>query len=369
MKGVLGCPVLLAGSLGDAGRSLLRQAVPETGLSINAVESPGDVVEWMRENETSAMLIDADCETSRRAAMSVRTEAAYASVPIVGFSARPDDLGFADMFSWGGDDLVGTSAVWPLVHRLRAVRREPGSTVPVARIGRVLIGDAEVSRRLAIARVVHNAGFDVSFSVERAELLSRVAQDDPDLVVCGLDVAPDPAVMIREVRAKGLNALWIVLAPPRQATEVHRQVDGLAGVAVTDAFAPPENVQFLLNELRNPVGQGRRASKRLLYGTTVFFRGAGREEDDRGFCFNVSEGGLYVRTLAPPLDDLVWLEITPPRSERRVRLVGKVAWRRWFGPNERATVPPGFGVAIVDGAQRDLQAWTDGYGAFLNALG
>ena len=132
---------------------------------------------------------------------------------------------------------------------------------------------------------------------------------------------------------------------------VRAALDGIGGVGVIDAFAPPENVLFASNELKGGAVNNRR-SPRILYGTTVAFRGAGREKDDFGFSYNISEGGLYVRTLAPPEDDEVWIEMCPPRSERRVRLVGKVAWRRRFNHNENATVPPGFGLSIVtDGAK------------------
>ena len=135
-----------------------------------------------------------------------------------------------------------------------------------------------------------------------------------------------------------------------------------------DGFAPPENVLFLLNELSHK-HENKRASARLLYGTSAAFRGAGRDEDDVGFTFNLSAGGLYVRTLAPPEDELVWLELTPPRSERRVRLVGRVAWRRGIAHSATATVPPGFGVEIVDGASSDLKLWRAGYSAFAESVG
>jgi hypothetical protein len=126
---------------------------------------------------------------------------------------------------------------------------------------------------------------------------------------------------------------------------------------------------FLANELERGGAGDKRASRRLLYGTTVSFRGAGRDADEHGFSYNLSLGGLYVRTLAPPEDDLVWLEIRPPRSERRVRLEGRVVWRRKFGPSEGATVPPGFGVALTDATRRDLEAWEGGYRAFSEVLG
>jgi hypothetical protein len=110
----------------------------------------------------------------------------------------------------------------------------------------------------------------------------------------------------------------------------------LSGIAAVDGFAAPENVLFASNELRAGAVNNRK-TPRLLYGTTVAFRGAGRERDDLGFTYNVSCGGIYVRTLAPPDDDETWIELRPPRSDRLVRLVAKIAWRRRFNHNENAT--------------------------------
>ena len=116
-------------------------------------------------------------------------------------------------------------------------------------------------------------------------------------------------------------------------------------------------------------GVDKRASPRVLYGTTVAFRVAGRDQDEIGFSYNVSASGIFVRTLAP-LDagQEVWLEMWPPRSERQVRLVGTVAWKRSFGPNEAATVPAGFGVRITEGLPGDLARWNLGYEAFATTI-
>ena len=72
---------------------------------------------------------------------------------------------------------------------------------------------------------------------------------------------------------------------------------------------------------------------------------------------------------APPADDETWVELRPPRSDRLVRLVVKIAGRRRFSHNENATVPPGFGAQILDGARADLDAWHGGYEAMSAALG
>ncbi len=369
MNTATACPVLVAGSVSSSTAALIREAVQQSALRIEHVAGVGRALEWIDYNEPCAVLIDADHEESLQVANGVRAEPRLAHVPIIGLRRQIDDLAFADMFSWGGDDLATKRTAWPLTHRLRCLRCESRGPRPRHQHGTVLIGDRDRVRRLAIARSLHNAGYDITFVADAQELLERARQRAPKLIVTCLDMTPNPGQDVRTCRREGVRSLWVLLAPPREIPDVKLQSKGLPSVVVMDGFAPPEDVLFLLNELKNPVGKSRRASKRLLYATLVAFRGAGRDADDYGYSFNVSHGGIYVRTLAPPTDDFVWLELTPPRSERKVRLVGKIAWRRGFGLNEGATVPPGFGVQIVDLARVDIECWADGYSTFLGELG
>ena len=137
-------------------------------------------------------------------------------------------------------------------------------------------------------------------------------------------------------------------------------------IAVHDAFASPETLLFVANELINRPAVDGRQSERLLYGTTVDFRAAGRRSADEGYSFNVSAGGIYVRTLAPPERGTeVWLEFVPPRSDRLVHLEGTVAWARRYGPGHNATVPIGFGVQITGGSKADVVRYGSSYRSFL----
>jgi Tfp pilus assembly protein PilZ len=128
-------------------------------------------------------------------------------------------------------------------------------------------------------------------------------------------------------------------------------------------------VLFLANELAAGSLANKRAAVRALHGTAVRFRPDGFEESEIGFTYNISTGGLYVRTLAPPSEDIVWLELLPPRSTRRVQLVGQVVWRRPFGPHKKATVPPGFGCRIIDAPRSSLDRWHEAVSSATLELG
>ena len=345
-------------------RMALSVAAEQAAFTLHAAESPEEAGRWLESHDALAMLLDT--EASESLAVQTRSSARHARLPMIALSREITDLSFNDAFSWGADDVLPLTNTRPLLTRLRSLPRET-PTLPTTGRGTALVAEGEQTRRTVVGRVLRNAGYSVTFAVTREDA-ATFAQQDIALAVLNAELADDYQETIRAARGAGSKANFIVCAMPRDLKTVRASLDGLTGVGVIDAYAPPENVLFASNELKGGAVNNRR-SPRILYGTTVAFRGAGREKDDYGFSYNISEGGLYVRTLAPPEDDEVWVELCPPRSERRVRVVGKVAWRRRFNHNENATVPPGFGLSIVDGARADIQAWNDAYTAICAALG
>ena len=346
-------------------RMALSIAAEQAAFTLHAAESPEEAGRWLDTHEAMAMLLDT--EASESLAVQTRSSARHARLPMIALAREIGDLCFNDAFSWGADDVLPLSGTRPLLTRLRTLPREAGA-LPASARGTALIAETDKTRRTVVGRVLRNAGYSVMFAVTKEDAARFARQDDIALAVLNAELADDFTLTISSAREAGSKANFIVCAHPRDLKSVRAALDGTTGVGVIDAFAPPENVLFASNELKGGAVNNRR-SARILYGTTVAFRGAGREKDDYGFSYNISQDGLYVRTLAPPEDDEVWVEMAPPRGERRVRLVGKVAWRRRFNHNENATVPPGFGMSIVDGAKADIQTWNDAYSAISAAIG
>jgi hypothetical protein len=123
-----------------------------------------------------------------------------------------------------------------------------------------------------------------------------------------------------------------------------------------------------VNDVLNQETKNARKSERVLYGTVVRFRpaGRGRSDEDVGYSYNLSAGGLYVRTLALPDDwHELWLEFVPPRSDRAIHLEATAMWTRGYGRAGSATVPSGFGVRITGGSSADLERYDRSYKAFV----
>jgi DNA-binding response OmpR family regulator len=346
-------------------RAALAVAAEQAAFELHAVDSSDEASSWLSNHDAHAALLES--EQSEGVAVEARSSARHVRLPMFALARSVSDLAFNDAFSWGADDVLPFGEVRPLLTRLRSLPREQAAPPSTGR-GSVLVAEADRTRRTVVARVLRNAGYAVTFAVTAEDTASFAKRQDLALAVINSELLPQARPVVEAARASGSTANFILCCAPRDLRSVREGLDDLSGVAAVDGFAAPENVLFASNELRAG-GVNNRKSARLLYGTTVAFRGAGRERDDLGFTYNVSSGGVYVRTLAPPDDDETWIELRPPRSDRLVRLVAKIAWRRRFNHNENATVPPGFGAQIIDGARADLDAWNAGYEAMSAALG
>ncbi len=358
--------ILAYGSFGQTERAELSDVANEASLTLKVVDSPETAAQWLQYNRPRALLLDATTRHAGEVCLNTRALAEQAHTPIISLSRTLDDLSFEDVFSWGGDDAVEFCAARQLLSRVRALPTDDDHTASERNArGKVVVADPERGRRLIRARVLRNAGFGVEFAVTDDDAFALA--HDAKLLVLDAELDGAEEVLVRSA-ARHPSTLHILLAPPLRIADLTARLKNLPNAAVADGYSPPENVVFLANELERGGAADQRASRRLLFGTKVAFRGVGRENDDFGFTYNVSDGGLYVRTLAPPSDDRVWLELHPPRCDQRVRLEGHVVWRRSYGPSANATVPPGFGVKIVDGTLSSRELWSRGYSNYLDVV-
>lgn len=357
-------PLLALGIFERWEREQLAQISAESGHELVVAHDTDNAAAYLETHQPHVVLVDTRLPEGETFCLNMRARLAHALTPIVALAQEVSDLAFAGAFSWGGDDVVNLQNPRALIGRLRRLPAEPAQP-PTARRGVAVVADPDRDRRLVRARVLRNAGYQVRFAGGPQEL-EQACDTTLALIVVDEEILGDDTWSIAN---DGMAVNTLVLAAPRRLGGLLARFGHLKSTLVADGFAPPENIVFLANELSRGGASDKRSSKRLLYGTRVSFRGEGREEEDLGYSYNISEGGLYVRSLAQPDDERVWLELRPPRSDRLVRLEGEVVWRRPFGPHGFATVPPGFGVRIADATLSNRQAWEAGYATFAAALG
>jgi CheY-like chemotaxis protein/Tfp pilus assembly protein PilZ len=337
----------------------------EIGVDVHAAGSTDEAEQWLESCDPAAIAIDMRSEGAELCCFRIRGMSRLAYVPIIGLAPNLNDLVFAEMYGWGGDDVIRASSSFDLVQRLRGLADDRSPQASANR-GCAVVADTDRRRRALYARVLRNAGYDVRFAIEPEEARAESVALGVRLVIADAEIGEDGgAELAKSIRADGSEVPIVIASAPKKMAALKASASGISKVAVTDGFAPPENLLFVANDLARSGEADGRASARLLYGTAVAFRLAGRDRDLFGCSYNISAGGLYVRTLAPLGEgDELWIELIPPRSDRRVRLESKVVWQRRFGPIGSATVPPGFGVCISDGTKGDMSRYDAGYLAF-----
>lgn len=357
------------GSSDDAQAASLLRLLRDDGVLLEMVGDPSQLKGAIERAAPRSVLLGPDLANQGEVCLAVRSQARWAMIPVLWVRHDLDDLAFGDAFGAGGDDVVSSRNAVGLVRRLRILPEPVGHDETKGR-GVALLGDADDTRRVVLARLLRNAGFAVSFAVTTSDVDERVRSETPRLVVVARDLpGGDALASLARWRKEGGTAPWVVATAPKDLREASEALRGVEGAWVWDAYAPPENVLYAANEALRGSFAEQRQSPRLLYGTSVGFRVAGRDRDDEGFMYNVSGEGLFIRTLAPPVTgDDVWLEFVPPRSDRRVRLEASVVWRRVFGQGQEATVPPGFGVRITDGSKADRKRYREGYQSLAQQL-
>ena len=362
-------PTLLVGHTDHVTSGHVAACVARRGASLESFDTGARAVSWAENHDLHSIIIRQPVAQSEALLLSIRSTPRLSRVPVMFLNDDVTELSFAQLYALGADDCVVLGDREGLQRRLLSIPADLPLSAPASR-GTAVLAHGDQRQRLLVARVLRNAGFDVRFAIEATELSAAAAADGIVLVVADWQLEGGAAgTALRLLRGEGSTVPWVIMSPPKSLHAVSSSVADLARVVVHDSFAPHENLHFVANEILQRTVSEQRASPRLLYGTLVAFRVAGRDRDRLGYAYNISAEGIYVRTLDPLMrDEDAWLEFTPPRTGCRVRVEGKVAWSRTMGGSFGATVPPGFGVQIMGGSTSDLERFRSGYQAFASDL-
>lgn len=291
-------------------------------------------------------------------AETLRREERLERVALFAIAGRLATSDYVAALTSGIDELlIESSDVSSLALRLRAAREAAvGSPASLRRGLAWAVGPTGV-RTAARARALRAAGFRAALGPDPA---SAPWLREPRLALVVWETQDVSAALqaVQVARRAGALCRFVLCVPDDSATDVALECEKLDGVRALPEAAPPDSVVFLVNEMAESSLRNQRAARRRLASTLVHFKSEGRAEV--GLSYNVSAGGLYVRTLAPPSSGKVELSVEVG-SGPAARVVGEVAWSRALSYDGTATAPPGFGVRIVEA--------TEGARAALASLG
>ena len=358
--------IVIAGLDASTGMPL-RQLSEDLELEIREVKSFYKVRDELEQEPPLCIL--ANCETSvgQEICLGARISAALQDLPILAVVENPWSTEVRDAFAMGVDDFLPRRELEHLSLKLLSIRRK-GQAPAADKASRVVLADPDRDRRVHLARALRTLGMALHFTLECSEV---PATDDVRLVVAHCALPPDggPACMLRHRDATKTTVPWILVGTAADLRQARETLDAQPLLHLFDSKSDATQVVSVANDLLRATLESQRASVRLPYESGVVFNIPGSWQQVWAYTFNISLGGLFVRTVAPPpLSATMELEFCPPFSEQRVRLPGTVVWRQEYTGSRG--YPSGFGIQFrANAPERDSGLLAQGYQALLEDQG
>lgn len=250
----------------------------------------------------------------------------------------------AETFRRGGDDVLTGDRV-ELCAKLGAILAARAAPTP-ERDRRLLFVGAGRLHRVLFTKLLAGAGYEVSAAETELEARASLETQSPHLAILDLSLFEgDARALGHSLLARGIKVLALTRGPRP------------AGEPFTHAFdklSPPEDLLFLINELLFAESAQKRLSPRRLWHAPVRFG-----DGAFGVAYNLSQTGLFVRTLnPPPLGTEISIEALPADGSSLKANVS-VVWRKPFSLRSAQDYPPGFGASFLTRGE----GWATAYAA------
>ena len=354
----------LIGTFDETEKAILRNAFERGGAIVVTSPSIDIVKRELSEIQPKCVCVNAEEPELTSTVAWIREHESIYSTPVIALVSDLRDRLFVQAYRDGADDVIVRSNDGGVTRRIANLSRFDPMVRPPVMQGPVLVGHSGDEDRRSIGRVLRQAGFKVIFATdlkEVTEALDRLSR--PKIVVASEDIVPSSSIDDLRKRVPALrHPLPFILVTSDADTRTTLNPT-LESVAIVSATAPPDHLLFLANDLLGGNRIQGRQSLRFLFDTICSFRSEGEFEREYGLTYNISEHGIYVRTLDPPPKAArLWIELRPPGTASTVQLRGKLVWKAMLDTGPRAT-PPGFGLQIdtCDSLPSDLAIYRNAY--------
>lgn len=332
--------VLLVGT-GSPGAEAVVQKL---GAAVSVAHSREQALSSLLSRKPSALFLSAGWHQDNGISgliEAIRGDWRLHDVPILAaIGAPPAEV--EDAFRRGCDDVVvhGSEEFAAKLGAILAAHSQPKT----AREHPLLFVGSGRLHRVLFSKLLQGAGYHVTTA--ETELEARATVEQKPIALALLDLSAidgDPRALASLLLSRGAQVIALTRGGQRHPGEPFTHT--------FDKLSPPEDLLFLLNELLSVEVAQKRQSVRRLWPVPARF-GAGAF----GMVYNLSQTGLFIRTLAPPpMKSSVEIEVYAPGIS--LRAVGQVVWCKSFAPRSAQDYPPGFGLTFT----QQGEGWASAY--------
>jgi len=280
----------------------------------------------------------------------VRDDVRLCDTPVILLAAKPTEEVFLAARRCGADDAVGIDDAAGIARRTKTLAAFVPGVRPAPVLGVALVVHSNDERRRHAGWILRRAGYEIVFAKTCRDAVTMGRERLPAVVVVSADLLEQgdlTAALCRLRTDIGHEGLPMVVVAADGAR--HRMQIFLSRVALASDGQDWDHLLFQISEVTRPAVADLRASRRVFWATIIGFRRLTELEPSLGLTYDVSQGGLFVRTTdAPASGDLVNLDLRLAAiSPQVLTLRARVVWVQQLRPGVATRTPAGFGAEIV----------------------
>ncbi len=223
----------------------------------------------------------------------------------------------------------------------------------------ILVADDSKLWQRMLREMLNNAGYAVHVVSDGLECVRKLKYELQDVSLVLLDIRMpelDGFGVLRELKQAKVTANIPVLAISSAYREEHmEELKRLGAAGYMSKKTPLDNILFRINRILYPDKRELRMNPRIEENILVRYRI--NQAELSGYSYNISTGGLFLRTISPPPENTeLRLAFSLPRNSRLIASEGVVTWRNEYRPDIEMSYPPGVGIKFTGMETKDQRA-------------
>jgi len=352
-------PVYVVDEAADV-RAMVSETLRSLGYEAAAFESSARALDAMGRRPPSALLTDLNLSSmpGDELCKRVKESRALSRIPVIIFTSA--DSSPEVMRSWraGADDFLPKPVQRPQLRaKLEALSRAGAAEEVVSVLSRpgehhrLLFVDDSRFFRTVLGGALEHSGFQLIYARSGAEALelaeAHAAQIDAvlsDLNMPGMD-GLEFASALRQKPGWEKKPI-LVMSATEISPERVQAAEALTGSKLLEKrLFPVEAIVSRVSTAVGPKVEVLRAAERVPFFSVVEFRAAGTTDFLTGFSYDVSPGGIFVRSLTPlPAGTAVEMRVKITARTPVPSCFGTVMWANQYRLRTSFSYPVGMGI-------------------------